>query len=107
MNNRLDQLLAFLQQTPDDPFTRYSVAYEYMQAGDHLKAVEHFTALRAIAPDYTGLYYHLGKCLEGLDREPEARDAYRDGIARTQALGQTHARQELERALQQLLDWDA
>lgn len=106
---RLQQLFQFLEKAPDDSFTLYSIAYEYLQLGELNKAVEYFQKLRDIDPKYIGLYYHLGKTLLLLDQAEEAKQTYQSGIQLAQEQGDKHAEGELQRALQQQLDeemWD-
>ena len=50
-------------------------------------------------PSYVGLYYHLGKLLERLERIEEAVSVYRDGIGIATRLKDLHARSELQSAL--------
>ena len=106
---RLQQLFDFLEKAPDDSFTLYSIAYEYLQLGELNQAVEYFRKLRSIDPGYIGLYYHLGKTLLLLDQPEEGKEIYRMGITLCQEKGDKHAEGELQRALQQQLDeemWD-
>ena len=106
---RLQQLFQFLEKAPDDSFTLYSIAYEYLQLGELNKSVEYFQKLRSNDPNYIGLYYHLGKTLLLLDQAEEAKETYQTGIKLSQEQGDKHAEGELQRALQQQLDeemWD-
>lgn len=104
MSERLQQLFQFLEQVPDDSFTLYSIAYEYLNQGDVERALEYFTRLRNIDPGYVGLYYHLGKTYEQLDDFEEALDVYEAGLKVAQKQHDLHAFQELQRARQQALD---
>ena len=62
--NRLQQLLAFLQEDPNDSFLLYSLAQEYVKHGIDEQAIKTFRQLRDTDPSYVGLYYHLAKSLE-------------------------------------------
>jgi len=96
---RLDALLAFLAEDPEDAFTRFALAQEYARSGDTDEALHHYTTLRTTQPGYVGTYYHLGKLLEALERSDEARKVYRDGIAEAAKARDQHARAELQTAL--------
>ena len=104
MTERLNQLLKFLEQAPEDSFTRYSIAYEYLTAGDLSQALEYFQDLRQRDPDYVGLYYHLGKTYERMEAYETALEVYDAGLAVARAQGDRHAEGELMRARQQAQD---
>lgn len=104
MTERLQQLFAFLEKAPQDSFTRYSIAYEYMRLGDWSEAEKHFLQLRKDDPDYVGLYYHLGKLYAQQENFEEAIKVYDQGLQTTEKVGDRHAHSELMRARQQALD---
>jgi len=102
-NDRLAQLFRFLEKSPDDSFTLYSIAYEYMRGGEYKSALTYFKELKAQDPQYVGLYYHLGKVYELLDQISMAKQTYQVGIAIAEQQKDTHAKSELERALTNIL----
>lgn len=104
MSQRLQQLFQFLEQVPDDSFTLYSIAYEYLNQGDVDHAMEYFIRLRDVDPDYVGLYYHLGKTYERVEDFKAALEVYDEGLKIAQKQHDLHAFQELQRARQQALD---
>ena len=60
MNNpRLEALLGFLDEEPDDAFTKYAVALEYSKT-DINTALKYFRDLRINHPAYIGTYYQEG-----------------------------------------------
>jgi tetratricopeptide (TPR) repeat protein len=103
--SRLDQLLAFYQDDPTDPFTIYALATEY-RAAEPLRAWEYYQKLLAEHPGYVGTYYHAGKLLEGFGRKEEAEKVYRDGLKVSRQAGQLHAASELQQALNSCLGMD-
>jgi tetratricopeptide (TPR) repeat protein len=107
-SERLKQLLAFLEAAPEDPFSLYSVAYEYQQLGDLPKARSYFERLRKLHPTYVGTYYHLGKTLEQLEGKTAALPVYEQGMQIARQQSDMHAFGELQRALQsaQGLDYE-
>jgi tetratricopeptide (TPR) repeat protein len=96
---RLQQLLHFYEEDPDDSFTRFALAQEYLKQGQPEQALAFYEQLVADRPGYTGTYYHLGKLYEQMGRTEDAVATYQRGI---QAAGQQkdfHARAELQDAL--------
>lgn len=98
-NERLQQLLGFLQESPHDSFTLYSIAYEYQQAQDFEQARNYFGQLLALDPDYVGAYYHLGKCQMALEEETAAQATLQQGIEVAKRKKDQHALSELQNAL--------
>lgn len=96
MPNRLAQLRALLEATPDDAFLGYALATELYRSGDHAAGIAAFEALRARHPDYVGLYYHLGAALAERGQREAADAVFADGIARARRLGDRHALAELQ-----------
>lgn len=102
---RLQQLLAFYHDDPNDPFIIYALATEY-KAAEPLRAWEYFQKLLTEHPDYVGTYYHAGKLLEHLQKPQEAEKVYREGLRTARRAGQMHAASELQQALNQCLGLD-
>ena len=99
---RLDVLKSMVEQKPEDGFSRYGLAMEYVRAGELETAVGEFETLLQYNPNYAAGYFHGGQTLEKLGRIEEARDIYRKGIEVTGATGDGHTRSELLAALQML-----
>jgi len=108
MTDRLVALLDFLEDDPNDEFTRFALAQEYAKRGNREEALRYYEHLVETSPGYVGTYYHLGKLLEDLDRTDDAKDIYRTGIRIAEEQRDAHARAELNDALLQLdgLGWD-
>ncbi len=103
MNDRLTQLLKFLEEFPGDSFTLYSIAHEYQIQGDLEQAMKYFARLQKLDPDYVGCYYHLGRVYYELDDPEKAKDIYEKGIVIANKQGDAHAASELSRALNNLI----
>lgn len=101
-NTRLDTLKSMVEQKPEDAFSRYGLAMEYVRSGDLESAVAEFGTLLEHNPNYAAGYFHGGQALEKLGRIEEARAIYRRGIEVTSATGDGHTRSELIAALQML-----
>ncbi len=100
--SRLQQLVAFYEADPTDPFTIYALATEY-RAAEPLRAWEFYEKLLTEYPDYVGTYYHAGKLLEGFGKKDEAERVYRKGLVVSRQAGQLHAASEIQQALNSCL----
>ncbi|HKD05298.1 MAG TPA: tetratricopeptide repeat protein [Bryobacteraceae bacterium] len=101
-NPRLDVLRSMVEQQPDNAFSRYGLAMEYLKGGDLEGAAQEFDQLLARNPTYAAAYFHGGQTLEKLGKLDEARAFYRKGIEVTAASGDSHTQSELTAALQML-----
>ncbi len=99
---RLEALRKLVEQRPDDPFARYSLAMTLRTAGRSEEAVEVFRELARLEPDYVPTYLMLGQALEALGRSEEAARVYEDGAAAASRAREDHARQKLAEALASL-----
>ena len=97
--DRLTALLAFYEEDPDDAFTRFAIASEYLKKDNKKEALSFFKQLVQDIPDYVGTYYHLGKLYEVLDQKEEAIRTYESGVQVATRLKEFHARAELQDAL--------
>jgi len=100
--SRIDALVGFIQQKPQDPFPRYALALEYKNAGRLDEARATFDALMSAHPDYTAAYLHAGNTLLALGLRDDARAVYQRGVDVCVRRGDAHARGELEGALASL-----
>jgi tetratricopeptide (TPR) repeat protein len=99
MNDRLQRLLAFYEEDPDDAFTRFALAQEYAKLGKPHEALAVYEALVEDQPGYTGTYYHLGKLYERVGRTEDAMATYRHGIERARTQRALKDLSELQDAL--------
>ncbi len=101
-----EKRLAFLQKTTaegsTDPLAWYGLAMEYRKLERWDEALQTFTALRTMKPDYVALYLMCGQMLEGVQRTEEARSWLEAGIVQAKAKGDSHALGELQSALDAL-----
>ena len=101
-NARIEQLKKFLEQNPNDSFVQYALAIEHVNLGDDVTALDYFKKILAYDPDYTGMYYHIGKLYQRRNENILAEEIFREGMKRT--LGKdTHTHRELQEALNQML----
>ena len=101
-STRLEILKSMVEQKPEDGFSRYGLAMEYVKGGELDTAVSEFETLLLHNPNYAAGYFHGGQTLEKLGRIEDAREFYRRGIDVTSTTGDAHTRSELIAALQML-----
>ncbi|MBI2150244.1 MAG: hypothetical protein HYU27_06530 [Acidobacteria bacterium] len=101
--NRIEILKGFLKDSPNDPFSRYALALEYVKIGQNDDALREFETVRTNDPDYLATYFHLGQLYQTLGRRHEAEKTLRTGITVAAKAGDDHTRGELEGALEALL----
>ncbi|MBS7563352.1 tetratricopeptide repeat protein [Mucilaginibacter sp. Bleaf8] len=99
--NRLQKLLEFLENEPNDEFLQYALATEYLRLSETDKALYYYEKLVNEHPGYTGTYYHLGKLYETLNRKDEAIATYQKGMQITREKRDNHAYSELQSAYNQ------
>lgn len=96
--SRLDSLMAFHAEDPNDGFTRFAIAMEHLKDQNLEAALAWFENLVADQPDYVGTYYHLGRLYDRLGRRADAIRTLDGGIEEAGRQGDHHSRAELERA---------
>lgn len=100
--DRIATFKSFIARSPADPFPRYGLAMEHRSRGELAEAWTAFSDLLDNFADYVPTYLMAGGTLVGLDRKDEAAAIYQRGIEVATRKGDSHARGELESALQEL-----
>ena len=106
MATRLEQLYAYLQDDPNDPFLYYAIAMEKLRADDPAGAREQFEVLVQRFPTYVGTYYHFGRLLQQQGEKERAIDLYREGIKHAEDARERNAVRELREALNSAIGYD-
>ena len=101
--SRLDQLKAFLKDSPNDPFVHYAIAQEYRKIEDLQMAHSKYLELVDNYPNYVATYYHLGKLQIELAKKEEAMATFDKGIEIAKELKDQHSLAELQSARLELL----
>ena len=104
--NRLEKLLEFIQNEPNDEFLKYALATEYLRLNNTEKALSYYEDLVNNHPNYTGTYYHLGKLYEALNRKQDAIDIYEKGMKITKEKRDNHAFSELQAVYREAIGYD-
>ncbi len=104
MNSRIQQLLEFIYEDPNDVFTHYALALEYWNLNQLDEALASMLKAKELDNDYLAIYYQLGKIFEALKEYSKARDIFEEGmrIAKSQQNSKTYS--ELEFALEDIED---
>jgi Tfp pilus assembly protein PilF len=97
-------LKSFLASDPNDSFSRYALALEYVKANQPDEAVREFETVKTNDADYVATYYQLGKLYQQLGKLHEAEKTFRIGITVAAKLKDEHTRSEMEAALEELLN---
>lgn len=97
-NNRIDSLLEFLKEDPEDGFIKFALAKEYEKIGTLKKALDTYLSLKELDSDYVGLYYHLGALYELLKEKDNALKTYEEGIVVAKKIADFHSLSELHTA---------
>ena len=100
---RIDLLKGFLQENPNDSFSRYALALEYVKLNQLDDARREFETVRNNDPDYLATYYQLGQLYTRLGLRHEAEKTFRTGITVATKQGNGHTQSELEEALESVL----
>lgn len=102
----LDNLLAFYEEDPQDPFNIYALALEYAKT-DEKQAMHFYDLLFTNYPHYLPAYYQGAAFFAQLEQLEKAERLYRSGIDLALSQNQTKTHQELVRAYQGFLDeWE-
>lgn len=99
---RLQQLLEFLKDDPDDPFNLYAVANEYRQS-DPNKSMQLMDQLLAEFPDYLPTYYHAAQLHVQFNKVESASEILEKGIKLAKIQHDSLALRELQNAANELL----
>jgi len=100
--SRLEALQKFLEEDPGDVFTHYALALEYASLKNYPDAIAKLEALLVLDSNYVPAYHQLGLVLTQLNRIDEARKMFEKGIQVAAAVGDTHAQDEMQEALDEL-----
>jgi len=99
---RLEMLNQFLEQNPNDAFARYGLALEYSNQGQIETALQQFSKLLELHPDYTSGYFMAAQTLAKAERNPEAIAMLHKGIESARRTGNRHALNEMSAMLDEL-----
>ncbi len=96
---RIEQLLQFVKEEPNDPFNLYALALEY-QNKDADAAKTYFEKLLQQHPEYLPTYFHAAAFFAEAEKIEKAQQIYLKGIDLAKKQGNQHALRELKNAYQ-------
>ncbi|MGM0587948.1 MAG: tetratricopeptide repeat protein [Bacteroidota bacterium] len=102
--SKISRLAQNIQKNPDDSFSKFALALELLKRDQVEKTQQLFESIYHSDPQYLGVYYHLGKLYQQLNRTDDAQRLFLEGISQAQQQNDTHAERELQEALTQLKD---
>lgn len=102
-NERIQQLIRFVQDEPNEPFNIYALAMEFLK-GQPEEAKIYFDQLLTNHPDYLPTYYHAAALYTELDERDKAAELYKKGIVLARAQKNQKTLEELQRAQQAFED---
>jgi tetratricopeptide (TPR) repeat protein len=103
MATRIESLKKFLEQDPDDSFTKYAIALEYIKEKDLDKAIFYLESIADNDPDYLAAYQQLGQLLVTQGKKESAIKVYKTGIEIANKQNEKHTKDKLEEALKYLI----
>ena len=100
--SKIKQLARQIKNNPGDSFSKFALALEFRKQGELKNSRILFEDILSSDPDYVGVYYHLGKLYEALDRFDDAHALFQKGITVASEQDEQRTEKELKEALQQL-----
>ncbi len=94
-NSTIKKLAAYIKANPNDSFSKFAMALEFLKDEEPQKACIFFEDIYKNDPGYLGVYYHLGKLYERLGRNDAAIKMYKEGV-------EVAANQQKKRTLKEL-----
>jgi len=96
-DDRIEKLLIFLKETPQDPFLLYALATEYRTESPE-KAKDYFDQLLQNNPDYLPTYYQAAHLFWEMGLIDRASEVFEKGIALAKTANETKTLAELQNA---------
>jgi len=97
--SRLDSLLKIFDQYPDDTFTMYGLAMEYISTKDYNIAEQYLKMIINKDSTYVPAYMQYAQLKENLNQLDEAKSIYRAGIDAAKKINDIRSAKEMENFL--------
>jgi Tfp pilus assembly protein PilF len=101
---RIKALTELLAKNPDDSFSRYALALEYISLGETEDAMTELRNLIQRDPKYLAAYHQLGRLYCKVSNTAKAKEIYRQGIELAIETNDIHAKTEMEEELEEIED---
>ena len=102
-NTRLQKLLEFIKEQPDDLFLKYALAMEYLGMNDIQKAKNYFEEVIKNDKNHVAAFYQLGKIYENRGEESSAIGVYEKGLENARKKNDSRSIRELTAAIDALI----
>lgn len=79
-NSKIKKLAGYIKNNPDDSFSKFALALEFLKEDRLNKARILFEDIQKKDPEYDGVYYHLGKLYERSGLQEDALNTYKKGV---------------------------
>jgi predicted Zn-dependent protease len=100
--DKIAGLKEILTLDANNSFARYGLAMELASRGETDQALGEFDTLLKNDPGYTAGYFMAAQTLAKANRNPEAIERLKNGIASAAQSGNTHAMSEMQAMLDEL-----
>ena len=104
--DRIKILKHYLEEDPNDHFSRYALALEAMETGESEEAILLMEEVIRQNSDFLAAYYQLGKAYEMNQQNDRAIRTYKKGLEIARLQENTKTERELRSALFSLQDDD-
>ena len=106
MNNqeRIKALSELLAKDPDDSFSRYALALEYVGLGEAENGIAALEELLRRDARYVAAYHQLGRLYSKANNTAGAKQIYRQGIELAAEVNDLHEKTEMEEELEEIED---
>lgn len=102
MSGITDRLEAMLEAGRDEPILRYTLAKQYLDAGNHAKALEHARVAVELDRDYSAAWRLLGQIQAAAGEEGAAAATFEHGIEVAERRGDKQVAREMRVFLRRL-----
>ena len=102
MGNRLDVLIELLKNDPNDTFTLYAIALEYISIKEYENAIKYLSVVIEQDEKYIAAYQKLGYVFSSINKKEEAIKTYQKGLEIANLIGDKHAANSFSRFLVEL-----
>ena len=102
MGKRIDTLIELLKNDPNDTFTLYAIALEYISLKDHENAIKYLSSVIEQNDKYIAAYQQLGYVYSVTSKKEEAAQTYQKGLEIANLIKDKHAADTFSRFLVEL-----
>ena len=102
MGSRLEVLIELLKNEPNDTFTLYAIALEYISLKEYENAIKYLSVVIEQDENYIAAYQQLGYVFSTINKKEEATKTYQRGLEIANIIGDKHAANTFSRFLVEL-----